>query len=58
MSREEDTNSASRRIAEVRRTIERLAQSRLESLPREFEFTEEDFAAIRALVAERAGISL
>jgi len=58
MSREEDANSASRRIAEVRRTIERLAQSQPESLPREFEFTEEDFFAIQALVAERAGIAL
>lgn len=58
MNREEDSASALRRIAEVRRTIERLAQTRLESLPREFELTEEDFAAIRALVAERAGIAL
>ncbi|MBI5780764.1 MAG: hypothetical protein HZA65_03735 [Rhodocyclales bacterium] len=58
MSREEAPGSALQRIAEVRRSIERLAQTRLESLPREFEFTEADFSAIRALVAERAGIAL
>lgn len=55
---ESSPRTALDRIAEARRSIERLASVSRADSAREFEFTEEDFSAVRALVAERAGIAL